>query len=228
MPFAQQAHPTRMVARLSERARSSPTRISSNAGAHENPLSDSDHTPSETRDLSNQVSLVLEPKATNINSANWLLNSTAFACCKPVAWPSLPVVQLTFCWAFRRHTFHLANMLQAHWPFLDSSRTARWPSHLIIWAVGSSVEVEASERKNNKQLHAGTHPAVAAATSGRMSSWPMRGTFSATTLASLGCCQVVAPTVREPPEPNAESWPKPPQRRFLGRSTLHHTIGDGL
>ena len=77
--FAQQAHPTRMVARLSERARSSPTRISLNTVAHENPLSDSDHTPSETRDLSNQVSLVLEPKATNINSANWLLNSTAFA-----------------------------------------------------------------------------------------------------------------------------------------------------
>ena len=65
MPFAQQAHPTRMVARLSERARSSPTRISSNTVAHENPLSDSDHTPSETRDLSNQVSLVLEPKATS-------------------------------------------------------------------------------------------------------------------------------------------------------------------
>ena len=77
--FAQQAHPTRMVVRLSERARSSPTRISSNTVTHENPLSDSDHTPSETRDLSNQVSLVLEPKATNINSANWLLNSTAFA-----------------------------------------------------------------------------------------------------------------------------------------------------
>ena len=155
MPFAQQAHPTRMVARLSERARSSPTRISSNTVAHENPLSDSDHTPSETRDLSNQVSLVLEPKATNINSDNWLLNSTAFACCKPVAWPGLPVVQLTFCWAFRSrdpediwaHTFHLANMLQAQWPFLDSSRTARWPSNLGGWLICRSRSLRKKQQQ---------------------------------------------------------------------------------